>query len=205
MMIFWDERLYLMAVPKTGTHALEAALSSRADIVLRHPPKIKHMNQTWSRTFLRQLTGEKEASEFKSIAVMRDPVDWLGSWYRYRKRDDISHQRVSTRGVTFDQFLNDYMAEDRPRHAQLGRQWNMLRDHDDKVGVDLLFPYENFSDLIGFLEDCLDFKIELGRENVSPREDLFAEEATLTALKKHLAKDFALHEALLAGRDPKEL
>ena len=42
MLVFWKENLVFLAVPKTGTTAIEGALSPYAAMVLRDPPQIKH-------------------------------------------------------------------------------------------------------------------------------------------------------------------
>ena len=42
MLVFWKERLVFLAVPKTGTTALEGALAPKAALVFRDPPILKH-------------------------------------------------------------------------------------------------------------------------------------------------------------------
>ena len=39
------------------------------------------------------------------VALMREPVDWLGSWYRYRQRDGMARPQNSTREISFDAFV----------------------------------------------------------------------------------------------------
>ena len=42
MLVFWKELLVFLAVPKTGTTALEGALAPNAALVFRDPPILKH-------------------------------------------------------------------------------------------------------------------------------------------------------------------
>lgn len=42
MLVFWKENLVFLAVPKTGTTAIEGALALHAAMVLCEPPQIKH-------------------------------------------------------------------------------------------------------------------------------------------------------------------
>jgi hypothetical protein len=42
MLVFAKEKLVFLAMPKTGTTALEAALAPRSDMVMRNPPILKH-------------------------------------------------------------------------------------------------------------------------------------------------------------------
>ena len=43
MLLFWKAKLVLLAVPKTGTTALEAALLAHADTAILNPPEKKHL------------------------------------------------------------------------------------------------------------------------------------------------------------------
>jgi hypothetical protein len=43
MLVFWKAKLVLLAVPKTGTTALEAAFGPWADGAFLNPPRLKHM------------------------------------------------------------------------------------------------------------------------------------------------------------------
>jgi hypothetical protein len=43
MLVFWKAKLVLLAVPKTGTTALEAAFGPWADASFLNPPRLKHM------------------------------------------------------------------------------------------------------------------------------------------------------------------
>jgi hypothetical protein len=52
MLVFWKARLVLLAVPKTGTTALEAAFGPLADMAFLNPPRLKHMTL---RRYRRQL------------------------------------------------------------------------------------------------------------------------------------------------------
>ena len=76
MLVFAQARLVLLSVPKTGSTALEAALERDADLVLRNPPHLKHMNlRGWQNRLAPLFDGK--AAEFRTIAVIRDPVDRL--------------------------------------------------------------------------------------------------------------------------------
>ena len=43
MMILWRERLAFLAVPKTGTTAIDSILAPFAAITYSRPPMVKHM------------------------------------------------------------------------------------------------------------------------------------------------------------------
>lgn len=205
MLIFWDAGLVLLATPKTGTQALEAALAPAADMVFRHPPKIKHMTCTWARQVLPRLLTPEEFGRFEFVAVMREPVDWLGSWYRYRQRDDLIGKKNSTLGMDFSTFLSGYLTDPQPPWARIGQQWRLLRDGEDRVGVDHLFAYEDMAGLVGFLEARLERDITLDRVNVSPPGVLEIAEDLRAPLKDALARDLELYRRLVSGEDWRSL
>ncbi|SIN93139.1 hypothetical protein [Vannielia litorea] len=205
MLLFWDARLVFLATPKTGTHALESALGDVADIAFRHPPTVKHMGYAWSNRVMPRIVGQKEWTGFRTVAVMREPLSWLGSWYRYRRRNDLQGQSNSTRDMNFSRFLRGYLADPQPPYARLGRQWKFLRTEDGRVGIDYLFPYERFEELVAFLENRLDRKITLERQNVSPEAPLEVDPELAAPLAAQLEKDFRLYDALISGGDWKNI
>src|SRR6056297_1441342 len=96
MLVFWQENLVLLSIPKTGSTALEAALAPRASLVLRDPPEIKHAPCYRYKRFLKPLFKQVGDKEPELMAIVRHPVDWLGSWYRYRTRPDLIGHPNST-------------------------------------------------------------------------------------------------------------
>lgn len=205
MLVFWDARLVLLATPKTGTHALESALGNEADIAFRHPPLVKHMGFAWVNRLMPRIVGEKEWPSFRTVAAMREPLDWLGSWYRYRRRNDLIGQSNSTRDMDFSTFLRGYLTDPQPDYAKLGRQWKFLTRENKRVGVDHLFAYENIGEMVSFLENRLDRTITLETENVSPKAKLEVDPELAAPLAKALEEDFRLHDALISGGDWKNI
>ncbi len=74
MLVFWKERLVLLAVPKTGTTALEGALAPRASVVMRDPPTVKHAPLYRYRRFVEPLLKASGGEGFETVAVVREPV-----------------------------------------------------------------------------------------------------------------------------------
>ncbi len=196
MLIFHKERLVLFAVPKTGSTAHYRALAERADVALPPPPGKKHMN---ARQFARSLGAEIRArggAPYTTVAVMREPIDWLGSWFRYRTRDALAGHPNSTSGLGFDGFLRDYLAPDPPHHARVGSQLRFLSLADGTIGVERLFRYERPEALLEFLAERLGGPVDLPRVNVSPAAELALSVETETLLRERLAADFGLWASL---------
>jgi hypothetical protein len=105
----------------------------------------------------------------ETVAVVRHPIDWLSSWYRYRHRDELVGQPNSTRGITFDDFVLEFTKDKPASFAAVGAQSKfLLRRSDKKIGVTHLFSYERQSTMLAFFEERLSIKINLNRVNVSP-------------------------------------
>ncbi|MEH7826845.1 hypothetical protein [Gemmobacter denitrificans] len=195
MLVFWHQRLTMLATPKTGTTAIESALESMAHVVIQRPPQLKHASVRKYHRFMGPWLESAAGGPFTLIATMREPLDWLGSWYRYRQRDDMNDDRKSTEGITFDAFVRAYCSDAPPAYAAVGAQANFLQAKGER-GLDHLFRYERIEDLITFLEDRLNCEIILPRLNVSPKADLALDPATERMLRKFAAKDFALYDTL---------
>ena len=198
MLVFWKERLVFLAVPKTGTTAIEGALAPRAGMVLRDPPHLKHSPVYRYRRFLAPFFEKAGGQEMETIAVIRHPVDWLSSWYRYRRRDDLDGRPNSTKGMTFDAFVGEYTRGKPAPFANVGSQAKFVSDADGVIAVDHLFRYEQQDKLIAFLSDRLSLRIDLPRLNVSPTMDVSLTPQTEAKLRRKCAAEFEVWEA--AGR-----
>ena len=82
MLVFWKARLVFLAVPKTGTSAYEAALGSIASMAVLDPPELKHAPVYRYNRFFRPMLEKAGAEQMDLLAVVREPMSWLGSWYR---------------------------------------------------------------------------------------------------------------------------
>ena len=195
MLVFWKQRLVYLATPKTGSTAVEAALEPLASVVIQRPPELKH---TSAYRYWRHLAPflEKAADEdFMVVAVMREPLDWLGSWYRYRQRSDALQPERSTAGMSFNSFVEGYLSDPQPDFARVGHQSRFLVP-EKGPGVDRIFRYDDMGGFVSFLEDRLDCEISLPRLNVSPAGSLDLTPAMRARLVAEYARDFALYDSL---------
>lgn len=199
MLVFWKERLVLLAVPKTGTTALEGALAPRASVVMRDPPTVKHVPLYRYRRFIEPMLKASGGEGFETVAVVREPVSWLSSWYRYRQRDDIAGHRNSTRGVSFDDFVREFAKGKPAAFAAVGSQAKFVGDGEGAVEVDHLFRYEQGDRFMAFVEERLGrLGRELPRLNVSPEMEVTLSLEVERMLRERRAAEFSVWEA--AGR-----
>jgi hypothetical protein len=79
----------------------------------------------------------------ETLAVMREPISWLGSWYRFRRRPFMEGKPNATFDVSFDDFVSAYMQGDPPGFANVGSQSKFLEPRPTGTGVDHMFRYED--------------------------------------------------------------
>lgn len=192
MLVFWKEKLVLLAVPKTGTTALERALLPRASAAILDPPGLKHCSARRYRSEVEPWITRGGAEPHETVAVIREPVDWLGSWYRYRQRPQIRGLETSTEGVSFDAFVTAWMAPEPPAWARVGSQARFLTGGRGRLLVRYLFRYEDYDHLLAFFADRLGTPVAPPRVNVSPRIGLALSADVEDRLRQHAARDFEL-------------
>ena len=195
MLVFWEQRLAFLATPKTGSTAIAAAIESLATLSVQRPPVLKHTTAQRYHRFLGPYFEAASGHDFTVVALMREPRDWLGSWYRYRQRDDVTESAKSTRGMSFDDFVTAYATDPQPEFAAVGSQARFLQPKHGR-GVDRLFRYERIDTFMAFLEERLDCKILLPRLNVSPQAAVDLSPASESVLRRVAAKDYEMYDAL---------
>ncbi len=194
MLVFWRQGLVFLATPKTASTSIETALSPLAAVVVMRPPQLKHTNAQKYQRQVAPFLGDPKGETFVTTALMREPIDWLGSWYRYRRRADEVPEK-STRDLTFDDFVRAYCQPAQPEFAKVGAQATFLTPHGFRP-VDYIFRYERMELFVKFLEKRLGTTISLPVSNVSPTEALSLSPPVKALLQQHCAADFALYGGL---------
>jgi hypothetical protein len=204
MLIFWKERLVFLANTKTGSTSVERALEAMAHVSVQRPPALKHLTAVQYRDTLAPLLRGLTGDGFTTVALMREPVDWLGSWYRYRQRDDIPYAPASTENLDFAAFVADYLdgsvpgivGDGGPVAGPLGSQADFLCDSAGTRLVDRVFRYENIAGFLRFLEDRLECEVTLPHLNVSPKGRMHLPDPLRNRLLDRFAADYAVYSAI---------
>lgn len=210
MLVFWEARLVLLSQQKTGTTALIHALASQADMHIRQPTELRHMNHTEFCTFICPMFMKKTGvgrTGFNVISVMRDPLDWVGSWFRFRARPqlaDPNHPRHAeyTGAMTFDEFVWDVCASrtgHTPAHAAIGTPCRVALSREGLLEVDQLFPYEDMSGLRSLIEEKTGKPLKTIPVNVSPTMELNLSDEPRLALQQLYKNEIELYASLSAG------
>lgn len=206
MIFLYRARLVILSQPKTGTTALERALAQRAAMALNGPPEMKHISyRGFMKTvapMLESQAGMKRGDYFV-VATMREPIDWLGSWYRYRTREKLTksdnpRSTNYTGSISFDEFVREVCAsgDDKPAYARVKTPSWVSLAHTDCVGVDRLFPYEDSKGLLDLIRERSGRPVEPEQRNVSPRMEISLTPETTALVREKFAFDFDLHASL---------
>ncbi|GAA6207577.1 gamma-glutamyl kinase [Cognatishimia sp. WU-CL00825] len=187
----------ILAVPKTGTTALAEVLGPKADILVNDPPELKHAPlYRYNRFFRPMFEKACKTDDMETMAIMREPVSWLGSWYRYRRRDFTRGKPTSTHEISFDEFVLEYCKGDRRAFANVGSQAKFLEPRPNGTKVSHLFRYEDQSAILAFLQSRLQIEVTLPERNVSPKMPLELSPEVEAKFRQRRAEEFALYDSL---------
>ncbi|RJL05211.1 hypothetical protein [Paracoccus siganidrum] len=194
MLIFWEQRLVFLATPKAGSTAVESALESLASAAIQRPAALKHADIANFHRHLHPWLEAQAGGPFCTVALMREPVDWLRSWYRFKLRDDHVDPTHRMEGVSFAQFASDYARPGGPAQLEIGQQRDFLTDGTRRV--DRIFRYEDFPAFIEFLEDRLGCALEMPRINVPPPVDVHLDADQEARLREAMRADIDLYQSI---------
>jgi len=196
MLIFLKEQLVFFATPKTASTSIEITLGNLCEIRLSKKPSVKHTPYRKYKRLLEPFVATVMEGEPDRIAAFREPVDWLGSWYRYRRRPELSGTNNSTGDISFDQFVAGYLQNTPPNYAKVGSQAKFVSAKDGTLGMTHLFRYDRIDMMVAFLEERLKKQIKLPKTNVSPKAELSLSPTLLKELQNAYARDFEIYETI---------
>ena len=166
MLISISKRFLFIANSKTASTSLSKALRPYAEIERQGSPDRKHVSMGAvldHYKFLFELPPFAPDTFFR-FGVIRDPLDWIHSWYRYRQRAKGTRLIAST--TTFEDFWRR-------------RDWNIIKngspnlqiykftDKDFKPLVDYLIPYDQLAEHFQLICDTMGIETNLERLNTS--------------------------------------
>jgi len=188
--------IVFFAVPKTGSVSIETAFAQHFDMVMSKNPSLKHMTVRTYDASLRHFVSRRVAKDPVKLAVVREPLDWILSWHRYRTRPEIDGKPASSRGVSADDFILSYMSEEPAPYARIGSQYEFLHNKVGDLGVDQLYRFDDLSPLVAYLNKRLRVDVSIDHLNASPKVTDVVSPDVAAAYRAYAAKDFALYESV---------
>ena len=200
MLIGVQKRFVFVANSKTASTSIEAALMKHVEIHRGGTPQHKHIRLRDVLVEYDFLFGQPEYAPetFFKFGVMRDPIDWIGSWFRFRKGNDVHHGLPAE--MTLAEFWekadwNRYFKTGdgrTPRHQRLH-----FEAEDGTLLADYIIPYHELGAHFGKICDALGLESPLPRKNVSKvAEPPEADAALLAEMRDFYAEDYALFDRL---------
>lgn len=177
MLISLKHRYAFFCTPKCASNSIEAMLKPHAEIHLLGSPQVRHTNARQYEQFIQPYLADvapvdslESKKPIERIAIIREPVAWLHSWYRFRARSALRNadSQNSTAHVTFSEFVDAYLSVPQPPFAQVGTQLEFLLNAAGKLGVDRLYAYDNLNQLAVYFSALVGQQLSLLAINVSP-------------------------------------
>ena len=175
MLISVKHNYVFLCTPKCASVSIEAMLKPYCDIALLGLPAFRHTNYTEYSQYLEPYLKEKAGIDsIETICLVREPLSWLKSWYKFRSRHELrnpnaSNHKNSTYGIQFSEFIEAYISPNPPAFADVGSQFDFVKDYMNEVGVDRIFFYENIEDFVEYMSHKVGKKLKIKNKNVSPK------------------------------------
>ncbi|MGZ4446756.1 MAG: hypothetical protein ACXVWZ_06755 [Nocardioides sp.] len=194
MMAMAHAGFVFLSMTKTGSTAVQRHFEQHAQLLVRQPPAMKHMT---ARTFRARVAPLLERygfprESYELVAIVRDPVDWAESWWRYRSRPAARGKASYTGDLGFDEFAERLVAGD----VFLGSSANFVSDGQGRVLVERLYKYEHLDQAAAWMAERLGVESPtLTTVNASPQRGCTVSPATRALLEEHLADDLAVYRS----------
>jgi hypothetical protein len=171
-----------VAVPKTATIAVEKAFSpyARDYVQHRHDP----------------VDIVKRGGEQDCLGIIRNPHDWILSYYLYLKHSPYFYSLKSIWGIggkSFEQFVGRFCDGQHLWPEPLRLQSMYLLSSVAKT--DFIYRYEHLSDAVSHISAACGERPTVGRCNVSQKEDVKLSKKMAFLFEAAASKDFELYES----------
>jgi sulfotransferase famil protein len=190
MLISLSRKFIFVANLKSASSTIETALADWAEVRLTQTRFGKHDGLTQISQKFVWLKRYVPYEEFFVFGVIREPVDFVLSLYNSHNKNAFDGKKHSTKGMSFDEFLDVWCA----RSWQARPQAQRFKDEHGRLKMSHLIALDRLGEEFPLL--CARLKIEappLGRVNPSPSvlaaRDLTG--AQLARVRERYAEDYA--------------
>jgi hypothetical protein len=197
----------VLSMPKCASTSLQQTLTPVCDV--RFKDHMKHIDLTFLETWVLPMLRARRASppyEPRIFCLMREPVEWLHSWYRYSW--DEAGQPATAGGTAsarqpyadFRSFLDAYFSTRPPKVGGVLRQSDFLRGRDGRIGRAELYRFEDHARMVTALEALCGQPLDLRITNQSrPKRPEDLDGVDLAELRRRLASEYEVYDAIPAG------
>ena len=192
-----------LCTPKGASTSVEAALRPFADLVIGGTPGLKHTNAREYYRFVKPLIEKKHPqAQVTTVCIMREPLEWVHSWYRYRAREQLSNPENPfhnnyTGNISFEQFVEELLSPAPRSFAKVGCQSTFFCDTDGSMLVDRIYPFPHLGALALFLAEKIGSPITLPHKNASQPDTLSLSPGLRERFTSAYARDYEIYQALI--------
>lgn len=189
-----------LCMPKAGSTSIEGILKKICNVNFSDHWALKHIN---ARDFTKYILTLHEkmlpSVKIESFCIMRNPFEWMESWYRYRSRDEIKSSKHTFHknyagNISYDEFIAAYLSKGvRPNYANFGTQHNFMILDNGAIGVDYIFSLDRLDLVEEFLARKTGKDIKIPVCNVSPKKSVELNSKLKEQLIDRLKIDIALY------------
>lgn len=198
MLISVKRKFLFVANTKAASTSIEAVLGRHAEIAHPAGPQGKHLPLEKIRAeygFLFNAPGQAFDSFFR-FGVMRDPMDWILSWFRYRKGNQV--EAPLPQDMTFEAFWRAADWNIRDIRGVPYSQGRMFLDQQGKPLADMILPYAQVNEALPPLLRALKIDGCMPHLNVSVigRDQAAIPDHLHDEIRSFYAADYALYDSL---------
>lgn len=174
-------------------------------------PELKHTGYAEFQRFLQpwlEIKGFPRES-YEVVCAFREPIDWLGSWWRYRSREELadpSHRnhRNYAGHVSFERFARAYVdgGEQFARledPAGVRRPSEFVRPAPGEARIDRVFRQERLDLLVDFLRGKVGEEVKVSVKNASPGRPSSISEGCERELRRFFTLEYEIYEKAIGG------
>lgn len=184
------KKIIFIHIPKTGGTTIEyhlKLLNKENGYGVKKHTAFQHYK--WKN--YKELLGDKIFSDYFKFSVVRNPIHRIISEY-YWTPLHFGYKN----GVSFDDFLKNVEYLLKNKRKKLKRMYydhfefqsDFILDENNKIKVDKLFRFENFSEISNFLKNYTDEKIK--QKNKTKVQKLIPTEQQKERIYQMYKKDF---------------
>ena len=185
MLISLSHRFVFLCNRKCASVSIESMLRRHSELSFLGPPEFRHTNYRHYRRYIAPYIQEVFGNaKLETVCIVREPLSWLYSFYRFRSRYALRDPGNpdhcnSTAGISFPEFVAAYLQEEPPPYADVGCQFDFVRDERNRVAVDRIFPYDRIDRFVDYIGGKIGHPLRMGHKNLSPKKNRRVRAATL--------------------------
>ncbi|MCU0899541.1 MAG: sulfotransferase family protein [Cypionkella sp.] len=198
MLISVKHKFLFVANTKAASTSIEAILGPYAEISRPGGPQGKHLPLSKIRYDYRFLftTPDHPFESFFRFGVMREPMDWILSWFRYRRGNQVAAPLPAD--MSFEQFWRAGDWNIRNGQGAPYCQSTIFLDQQGAPLADMILPYASLDDDLPPVLAGMGIHARIPRLNVSviPPDQARIPPHLIDEIRAHYAADYALWSRL---------